>query len=100
MSSTSGAGPVARKPKRHLPPSEKYELWVSVLTGQATHADTIQAVNDAHIDNYLEKPWDPAVLLTTARKLLTRFIMEKGIDHTPYMSCLDQATLLDYLRRN
>lgn len=71
-----------------------------LLTGQATHADTIQAVNDAHIDNYLEKPWDPAVLLTTARKLLTRFIMDKGIDHTPYMSCLDQATLLDYLRRN
>lgn len=30
-----------------------------LLTGQATHADTIQAVNDAHIDNYLEKPWDP-----------------------------------------
>ena len=27
-----------------------------LLTGQATHADTIQAVNDAHIDNYLEKP--------------------------------------------
>ena len=46
-----------------------------LLTGQATHADTIQAVNDAHIDNYLEKPWDPAVLLATARKLLTRIIM-------------------------
>ena len=57
-----------------------------LLTGQATHADTIQAVNDAHIDNYLEKPWDPAVLLATARKLLTRFIMDKGIDHMPYMS--------------
>ena len=54
-----------------------------LLTGQATHADTIQAVNDAHIDNYLEKPWDPAVLLATARKLLTRFIMDKGIDHMP-----------------
>ena len=62
-----------------------------LLTGQATHADTIQAVNDAHIDNYLEKPWDPAVLLATARKLLTRFIMDKGIDHMPYMSCLDHS---------
>ena len=37
--STSGSGPVARKPKRHLPPSEKYELWVSVLTGQATQGE-------------------------------------------------------------
>lgn len=25
--------------------------------------------------------------------------MDKGIDHMPYMSCLDQATLLDYLRK-
>lgn len=71
-----------------------------LLTGQATHADTIQAVNDAHIDNYLEKPWDPAVLLSTAKKLLTMFIMEKGINHMPYMNCLDQTILLDYLRKN
>ena len=42
-----------------------------------------------------DRPWDPAVLLATARKLLTRFIMDKGIDHMPYMSCLDQGTLLD-----
>lgn len=54
-----------------------------LLTGQATHADTIQAVNDAHIDNYLEKPWDPAVLLATARKLLTRFIMTRASTTCP-----------------
>lgn len=35
----SGGGSAARKPKRHLPPSEKYELWVSVLTGQATQGE-------------------------------------------------------------
>ena len=29
----------SRKAKRHLPPSEKYELWVSVLTGQATQSE-------------------------------------------------------------
>ena len=39
MSSASGSGSKARKPKRHLPPSEKYELWVSVLTGQATQSE-------------------------------------------------------------
>ncbi|WP_198016906.1 hypothetical protein [Nocardioides sp. CF8] len=38
MSST-GAGQGPRKSKRHLPPSEKYELWVSVLTGQATQGE-------------------------------------------------------------
>ena len=36
-SSSGAAG--GRKPKRHLPPSEKYELWVSVLTGQATQSE-------------------------------------------------------------
>ena len=38
VSNTSAAGS-ARKAKRHLPPSEKYELWVSVLTGQATQGE-------------------------------------------------------------
>lgn len=42
VSSTSGSGGQSaggRKPKRHLPPSEKYELWISVLTGQATQSE-------------------------------------------------------------
>ena len=39
VSSTGGGSAGARKPKRHLPPSEKYELWVSVLTGQATQGE-------------------------------------------------------------
>ncbi len=70
-----------------------------LLTGQATHADTIQAVNDAHIDNYLEKPWNPEALVATARKLLTKFILSKGIDHMPYMAHLDQTVLLNHLRK-
>lgn len=39
VSSTSGGSAGTRKSKRHLPPSEKYELWVSVLTGQATQGE-------------------------------------------------------------
>ncbi len=31
-----------RKARRHLPPSEKYELWVSVLTGQATQREAAE----------------------------------------------------------
>ena len=34
-----------------------------LLTGQATHADTINAINEGHIDNYIEKPWQPEKLL-------------------------------------
>jgi len=69
-----------------------------LLTGQATHADTIRAINEARIDNYFEKPWKPEDLVATAKKLLTRFILKKGIDYKDYMPILDQATLLENLR--
>jgi transposase-like protein len=32
----------SRKPRRRLSPSEKYELWVSVLTGQATQREAAE----------------------------------------------------------
>lgn len=69
-----------------------------LLTGQANHADTIRAINEARIDNYFEKPWKPEDLVATAKKLLTRFILKKGIDYKDYMPILDQATLLESLR--
>lgn len=31
-----------RKKRRVLPPSEKYELWISVLTGQATQREAAE----------------------------------------------------------
>lgn len=70
-----------------------------LLTGQATHADTIRAVNEAHIDSYFEKPWKPHELLAQAKHLLTLFILEKGIAHEDYMPILDQSALLEKLRR-
>ena len=70
-----------------------------LLTGQATHADTIRAVHEAHIDSYFEKPWKPHELLAQAKHLLTLFILEKGIAHEDYMPILDQSVLLEKLRR-
>lgn len=69
-----------------------------LLTGQATHADTIRAINEARIDNYFEKPWKPEELVASARKLLTQFILKKGIDYKDFLPALDQATLLENLR--
>lgn len=69
-----------------------------LLTGQANHSDTIRAINEARIDNYFEKPWKPEELVATAKKLLTRFILKKGIEYKDYMPILDQATLLENLR--
>ena len=69
-----------------------------LLTGQATHADTINAINEGHIDNYIEKPWQPEKLLAVVKKLLTLYVLDMGLDHTEYMSVLDQQTLFNKLR--
>lgn len=69
-----------------------------LLTGQATHADTINAINDGHIDNYIEKPWQPEKLLTIVKRLLTLYVLDAGLDHTEYMPVLDPTTLFTKLR--
>jgi len=69
-----------------------------LLTGQATHADTINAINDGHIDNYIEKPWQPEKLLATVKRLLTLYVLDAGLDHTEYMPVLDPTTLFSKLR--
>lgn len=35
----SAAGVSGRKPRRRLSPSEKYEMWMSIVTGQATQRE-------------------------------------------------------------
>ncbi|MGN0883626.1 MAG: response regulator [Candidatus Spyradosoma sp.] len=70
-----------------------------LLTGQATHADTIRAVNEAHIDSYFEKPWKPHELLAQAKHLLTLFIFDKGVEPADFLPVLDQTVLLERLRR-
>ena len=69
-----------------------------LLTGQATHADTINAINDGQIDNYIEKPWQPEKLLSVVKRLLTLYVLDAGLDHTEYMPVLDPATLFSKLR--
>lgn len=69
-----------------------------LLTGQATHADTINAINEGGIDNYVEKPWQPEQLLSVVKRLLTLYILDSGIDYRPYMSILDNTTLFSKLR--
>ena len=69
-----------------------------LLTGQATHADTINAINDGHIDNYIEKPWQPEKLLSVVKRLLTLYVLDAGLDHKEYMPVLDTTTLFSKLR--
>ncbi|MGL5006619.1 MAG: response regulator [Plesiomonas sp.] len=75
-----------------------YLMKKVLLTGQASHKDTIEAVNRAQIQYYLEKPWQPDMLVAICRKLLTEFVFDSGIDITPYLEFADQAVVLERVR--
>lgn len=64
-----------------------------LLTGLATHQDTITAINEAHIDHYIEKPWNREDLQVSVKKLLTLFVLDAGLDFEAYLAVLDQPTL-------
>lgn len=71
-----------------------------LLTGLATHQDTIAAINQAHIDFYIEKPWNRDPLQAAARKLLTSFVLDSGLKYEEYLPVLDRETLYLELRKS
>ena len=64
-----------------------------LLTGLATQEDTIRAINEAKLDYFLEKVWDPDELLQMVKELATEFIIEQGIDYKEYVNKLDHKTI-------
>lgn len=71
-----------------------------LLTGQATHQDTITAINQARIEKYIEKPWKSEDIVNAVKVLLTQYIFDAGIEYTKYMAILDQPTLYQNLQRS
>jgi len=69
-----------------------------LVTGQADLADTVRAVNDADLDHYIAKPWDPNELHETVRRMLTDFVEVAGINPLPHLAALDQARAMDLAR--
>ncbi|MGF1721053.1 response regulator [Vibrio kyushuensis] len=69
-----------------------------LLTGQATHSDTIEAINVAGINHYFEKPWEAETLVSSVRTLVTQYIFDQGLDYTDYQNELDQQVVLSRLR--
>lgn len=70
-----------------------------LLTGLATHQDTIRAINSGGIDHYFEKPWKVEKLRDVVKKLLTRYVLTVGLEYSALMPQMDQQELLDYLHR-
>ncbi|HBH47827.1 MAG TPA: hypothetical protein DDX98_04270 [Bacteroidales bacterium] len=69
-----------------------------LLTGQATHQDTITAINQANIEKYIEKPWKSEELIDSVKILLTEYILNAGIDYEKYTPILHQQTLFTILQ--
>ncbi|MCR9251116.1 MAG: response regulator [bacterium] len=69
-----------------------------LLTGLATHEDTIRAINKAEIDYYFAKPWEKHDLLLKVKHLMTAFILDTGLDYQDYMIYMDQQLLYRRLK--
>jgi CheY-like chemotaxis protein len=70
-----------------------------LVTGQAGHDDTIRAVNEARLDHYIAKPWDPVELVGVVRHLLSEWVVDHAPDVVPYLAHLDPEILLPATRR-
>ncbi|MDY6213145.1 MAG: response regulator [Schaalia hyovaginalis] len=69
-----------------------------LVTGQADQDDTIRALNEAGLDHYIAKPWDPERLRRVVRDQLTEFVLEEGIDPLPYLPLLDGVRVMEAIR--
>ena len=69
-----------------------------LITGQAGHDDTIRAINEARLDHYIAKPWDPAELQQVVSDELTEWVLANADDVLPYVAILDGARLMERLR--
>jgi len=70
-----------------------------LLTGQATHQDTIEAINIGGIDKYVAKPWSKEEMVELVKTLVTGFIFDKGLNHESYREILDQQVVLEEMRK-
>ena len=69
-----------------------------LVTGQADQDDTIRAVNEAGLDYYIAKPWDPSKLREVVRDQLTEYVLESGVNPLPYVSVLDGVRVMEAIR--
>ena len=70
-----------------------------LVTGQADQADTIRAVNEADLDHYVAKPWDPDDLRMVVRDQLTDHVVAHRLDPLPHLRVLDVERVMPLLRQ-
>lgn len=70
-----------------------------LVTGQADQQDTIRAVNEAGLDHFIAKPWDPDELREVVREQLTDHVLDERLDPLPHLRALDAARVMPALRQ-
>ncbi len=65
-----------------------------LITGQASHQDTINAINNASIDYYISKPWNVEELHKVVRQMITHWICDHELDHKDFEGMIDTDVLL------
>lgn len=69
-----------------------------LVTGQADQDDTIRAINEAQLDRYVAKPWDPEAMCEMIREQLTDYVVDARLDPLPYLAALDAERALALVR--
>lgn len=70
-----------------------------LLTGLATHQDTIRAINETNVGLYVEKPWNGDDLIVQVRRLITLFVLNSRLDYQDWVSELDGEILYKFLHK-
>lgn len=78
---------------------ETAHIGTVLVTGQADQQDTIRAVNEAGLDYYLAKPWNPEELREVVRTTLTDVVDLLRLDPLPHLAALDAVRAMDLVRR-
>ncbi len=69
-----------------------------LLTGQADLDDTVRAVNSAHLDHFISKPWNAEELQEVVRDQLTDYVIATGQNPLPLLPVLDQSRAMIAVR--
>lgn len=76
-----------------------FKTQTILLTGQASHEDTIRAINEVQVNAYIAKPWTQEELINKVKKSLALYLIKANIDYEAYLPALDQDTIYKDLHK-
>ena len=69
-----------------------------LITGQASHSDTINAINNASINSYISKPWSVEKLHDIVKKIITDWVVDNDLNHQDFEGLIDPEVLFNRIK--